>query len=453
MSPQRIPKKAEKIREIAQATVFNEAVGPDHPFFIDFSGHRGDFDDLSVYRSLNVYNDEKGDYAFDANLNSLEKVLLFLGGMRGSGKSSELAKYAKVLNTTKCFFVVVCNVDKQLNINNLDYIDVVLLQLENLLIKLKEEGIHPEGTQMIPLESWFKKLDKDFERLNKGLPLVKADAEIGTSPFLDLFGISAKFKLGVTGDKTQADAIRTLFRNNFSNFASLFNDFLEAVHYQLRKVRKGNEVLFIIDGLEKTMTAEVRKKIVIDDSYQLEQIKAYTLFTLPLELFKERNRLTQFAKVNIFPFIKVKDQQGEILSDALNIFKQFIEKRLDKALFESEDLINRFIEYSGGSPRQLLRIIKETAVNKFVTDKLTEQAFNDTIRQMSEADSSYITAPMLQKLKEIEALNKENKDIVYDGVLQELLENGHIMEYNAGSFKRVNPLIENSNRYKQAMQA
>jgi hypothetical protein len=211
--------------------------------------------------------------------------------------------------------------------------------------------------------------------------------------------------------------------------------------------------LFIIDGLEKTMTAEVRKKIVIDDSYQLEQIKAYTLFTLPLELFKERNRLTQFAKVNIFPFIKVKDRQGEILTDALKIFKQFIEKRLDKALFESEDLINRFIEYSGGSPRQLLRIIKETAVNKFVTDKLTEQAFNDTIRQMSEADSSYITAPMLQKLKEIEAFNKENKEIVYDSVLQELLENGHIMEYNAGSFKRVNPLIENSNRYKQAMQA
>lgn len=41
MSPQRIPKKAEKIREIAQATALNEAVGPGHPFFIDFSGHRG----------------------------------------------------------------------------------------------------------------------------------------------------------------------------------------------------------------------------------------------------------------------------------------------------------------------------------------------------------------------------------------------------------------------------
>ncbi|MEM9985601.1 MAG: hypothetical protein AAF804_10970, partial [Bacteroidota bacterium] len=104
-------RKATKLEEIDQAVKFNEPVGPDHPFYTDFSQVRGDFREKVVYRILNV-SVKNSSFSFDPGLNSGEKKLFFLGGMRGSGKTSELTKYAKNLHQPACFFVVTCNIEE-----------------------------------------------------------------------------------------------------------------------------------------------------------------------------------------------------------------------------------------------------------------------------------------------------------------------------------------------------
>ncbi len=52
-------KKAEQLAEVNQALNFDEPVGPDHPFFTDFSDVRGDFEERVVYANLNV--DQEGE--------------------------------------------------------------------------------------------------------------------------------------------------------------------------------------------------------------------------------------------------------------------------------------------------------------------------------------------------------------------------------------------------------
>ena len=66
--------------------------------------------------------------------------------------------------------------------------------------------------------------------------------------------------------------------------------------------------MFVVDGLEKTMSANVRRKIVIDESNRIRQIKANTIFTLPIELMRDRNKLIMFSTVVCFPFIKLIEQ-------------------------------------------------------------------------------------------------------------------------------------------------
>ena len=55
--------------------------------------------------------------------------------MRGSGKTSELAKYAQKLENKDGFFCVTCNIDVDLDINDLEYMDILILQMQNLIIQ------------------------------------------------------------------------------------------------------------------------------------------------------------------------------------------------------------------------------------------------------------------------------------------------------------------------------
>ncbi|MCB0579551.1 MAG: hypothetical protein KDD10_09625 [Phaeodactylibacter sp.] len=87
-------KKAFKMDEIDAAVDKFNPVTPDHPFYTDFKNLRGDFQEREVMRILNVSRVD-GKYVFNQKANQYNKTLLFLAGMRGSGKTSELAKYAQ----------------------------------------------------------------------------------------------------------------------------------------------------------------------------------------------------------------------------------------------------------------------------------------------------------------------------------------------------------------------
>ena len=130
-------KQATTLEEIDQAVQFNEPIDSTHPFFTDFKDFRGEFEEKRIFKNLNVQ--KSGDqFTFDAALNTNNKTLLFLGGMRGSGKTSELAKYAHCLNHSECFLYVTCNIDKELDINELEYMNVLILQLEQLTKRIED---------------------------------------------------------------------------------------------------------------------------------------------------------------------------------------------------------------------------------------------------------------------------------------------------------------------------
>ena len=59
---------------------------------------------------------------------------------------------------------------------------------------------------------------------------------------------------------------------------------------------------------------------------------------------------------------------------------------------------------------------------------------------------------MLEKMKKIIENNRVGKDTLFDEVLQTMLENIYVMEYNSGSYKRINPILELSNLYQQYVQ-
>ncbi|MBP6825539.1 MAG: hypothetical protein KA165_03170 [Saprospiraceae bacterium] len=437
-------KKATKLAEINQAVNFDEPIGPDHPFFTDFSMVRGDFEEQIVYANLNVdINGER--LTFDPSINGQNKITFFLGGMRGSGKTSELQKYAKKLHHSDCFFCVTCNIDEELDLNNLEYMDILVFQLEKLTGALRENDIRVNSGAMKSLEKWFAETVTEVNRSITGEAGMTIGGEV-KADFWSILNIFSSLKAGMKGSIERATSVRSTLKNRFDDFASQFNLFVEEANAALRKKNLGKEILFIVDGLEKTMTTDTRRKIIMEETNRIRQIEAYTLFTLPIELMKERQILKRAFFVETFPFVKLLDKNDHRRTEAFDQFREFVYKRIEKNLFESEQVVEEAIYFSGGSPRELLIILKMANIHadraKGVIDKTS---LDRALLRLANQTAQYVTAPQWEKIKYV----AEHKSSDWDDTIQDLLERLLLMEYNDGNYKRPNPILQLSDAYRQ----
>jgi hypothetical protein len=447
-------KKAYHISEIDQAVNKFEPVPYGHEFYTDFDGVRGDFQMRQLCRIMNITR-EGDEYVFNADLNRNNKTFVFLAGMRGTGKTSELAKYAELFRGPKCFFTVVCNIDKELDMDKVQYMDVLIFQLQKLLELADAADVKVNEAIVDSMNKWFRERVREINTSLKASGSAEIEFDpgktgIGGRVLSALLGVTAKLKAGLQGSAERADKIRESFKNNFTDYAPKFNEFIEKVNLQLQKQGIAREVLFIIDGLEKTFTADQRRKLVLEESNRILKIKANTIFTLPVELIKEEAVIQQFSDVVIFPFIKVEERDGTLVNAALERYKEFVFKRIDKSLFESEAVIDKAIRYSGGSPLQLLRILETANWNLADGQEQIDMAAIDaSIARLANQIGRNVEEKEIALLRQLEKDLDQGKAIGFKKELQPLLEKNYVFEYNDGSYKAINPLVKASAYYQQ----
>lgn len=400
-----------------------------------------------IYRSLNVGR----GFIFNHNINRGNKTLLFLAGMRGSGKTSELERIAKNLHKSSCFFCITCNLDVGLDLNDMEYMDILLYQLERLFTELKEADLQMDNEIIGSLQKWFAERVDEVNRAIKNESGFEIEIKAGTPGLLTFLGLTTKLKNNLQGSKENAQKIRTVFKNNFTDFAKKVNEFFEWVNSVLRARAAAQEILFIVDGLEKTATLDIRKKIILEEANRIRQIKANTIFTLPVELMPETRRMEVNNNLVIsFPFVKIREKNDAIVEKAVERFLEFVYKRIGRSLFDSEETVRTAILYGGGSPREMLRILESAYL--YADDEATvldRKAIEKGVQKLAAQTAHYVSAKDLEKLKQLKEDNLDGKIIPYDEDCQMLLEKLIIMEYNDGNYKRVNPIVEASQLYKQ----
>jgi len=447
-------RKATHADEIDQALRLNEPVGPDHEFYTNFAGLRGEFEERVVYKALNVKVLDN-HFTYNAEVNSGNKSLVFLGGMRGTGKTSELFRYERNLHNPECFFVIFCRLDEDLNLNDMEYMDVLILQLEKLTAKLQENGIEADKGALESMYKWFDEQTKEYRNTLKGEAGLSAGAGLKKDGLLSqLLGLFAEVKASVTAGTERSTSVRRVLKNNFTPFKDKFNEFIEEATLAVRNANKGRDILFIVDGLEKTLTADIRKRLVIDESNKIRQIRGNTLFILPVELMKERQQLRQLTEfVTAFPNIKIQDRKGKDQKESMEKLLEFVYKRIDPSLFadnEKDQLVYEVIRYSGGNPRELLRILSyANFVMNEQLGKIDHNALQRGLKKLANETTEYLTPDDLPKLIELHENNQKNLQTPYDPIMDKLIEDVIIYEYNDGNFKRVNPVVELSEIYQQ----
>lgn len=441
--------KAMTLEAVDNAVRFTEPVTPGHPFFTEFSQVRGNFNERVIYRALNI---NTRNYKFNEQVNAANKSLVFLAGMRGSGKTTELNKIIAKINHPDAFFAVMCQLDDTANgldINDLEYMDILVFQLERLVAALDERKILIKDSIIGDLQEWYVEKIKEVNTSINREGGFEIEVGAKTPSLLSFLNISAALKGSLKGSKENATKIRSVLKQNFTAFSNRFNLFVERVNTQLRKDKQAKEILFIVDGLEKVATSDMRRKIVDDESNRIRQIKVNTIFTLPIDLFSLEPKLRHFSTIINFPFVKIVEKNGARVPNAIAAFREFTLKRIDASLFESEKVIEDAICYGGGSPRELLRVLEYAYLHSDDdATQLTMGALELGIKRLSAEYSRRLTSEELDQLRVLKERNEAGLPTTYDEAWQKMMEDITIMEYNEGTYKRVNPIVEVSEIYR-----
>lgn len=432
---------ARNMLEVIQVLDFNEPLEGGDPKYVRTEKGRGEFSFKNLLSDLGV------DVENEILSAPLDKSYNLFCGHNGCGKSTELLQLSDYLGERNIFFVLYLDCVKELDHNNLNYPDIMVAIAKRLLQELQESNIKIKQIYIQELNEWFSEKILKSEKLRDFALEIEAGMGAQASiPWLaKLFAkLTGKIKTGAT----YKEEIRREVRNSFSDFAASFNQLIKASESELKKKGKARKLLLIIDGTDK-LRDDDSQRLFIRDVDQLMQIQANFIYCAPIQLLYEGYEVQQKFDHYTLPMIKIYHKNSsEKYQPGFEVMKKMIYKRIDKSLFEDESVAEQLIEFSGGNPRLLLRLLKyarRASDMKQFRQKDVDKAIYDL-----KMDYWKFIEP-----EDYEILYKVDKGEIVGGSseqIRRLLLNLAILEYNSG-WRRSQPVIRSLKEYKKVADA
>lgn len=419
---------------------YDQPLEPGDDKFVDLAPARGEFNLQRLYSQLNVDN--------QGNLHKppLKQYILFTGH-RGCGKSTELLRIADHLHDPKRYYVVHLDCLETLDINNLKYSDVLLALAAALLKKLEtQHGISMEQVHLSRLENWYKERVVTHSKLRSMEAELKAGIKTKTGlPWLvELFAeLTNKISIG----STYRDELREVVRNNFTEFSDSFNQLIRAAEDKVRAQHLGERILFTVDGTDR-LDSEDAHKFFIEDVHQLTQIQSLFIYCAPINLLRASNQLNaSFGQTIRVPMLKVRDRDNQAIEANYATVRKLVYHRVPDYLFDDVDTLNYLIQYSGGHPRDLLRLLNIAIANQDneLIDRLAAE------RAVKELASDYRRIINSEEYERLVAIDNtpDAPDEFTDEISNTMLYNLILLEYNDYYWKS-HPVITTLAGYKKA---
>ena len=421
---------------------YNEPLQPGDALFVDTGKARGDYSLKRLYRELNV--DNQGI----AHAPPRKQYLLFTGH-RGCGKSTELLRVADYLHDPDRYYVVHLDCLEKLDINNLKYSDVLLALAAALLRKLKDEDqIRMEQVHLTNLEDWFRKKVETHTRLKEFSAEIKAGIKgEGGLPWLVNLYAELTSKIGI--GSSYREELRLVIRNGFTEFADSFNRLIRASEDKIRNIGLGKRILFTVDGTDR-LDSEDARQFFVDDVHQLTQINGLFIYCAPIHLLHEDNQLNaSFGQPFRLPMLKIRGRDNQPIPENYQVMRDLALRRIPAYLFDDLTTLDYLIQYSGGHPRDLLRLLN-VAINFAEEEQIDRAAAAKSVKQVANEYRRFINSTEYARLVEIDQ-NPDMPDDFTDEESSKMLYNLILLEYN-DYFWKSHPLIETLPGYIKAAQ-
>ncbi len=366
-----------------------------------------------------------------------------LAGHRGSGKSTELRRLqGKLESGPEKFFTVFCEILEDIEPNDVDFPDVLIA-----IIRQMAEQFH-KRLEIRLKPGYFKQRWEEIKNL-LGSDVDFTTAELGVG--------LAKFSAAIKSSPNTRLEIRKNLEPRTNSWIDAANDVISDAALKLSK-KNYVGLAIIVDGLDK-MTLRPHPKVgcstaeylFAERHAQLTAFNCHLIYTMPIALAyscRERDiaNLYGCAAPPVVPMTMIFDATGRKNKAGFDKFRDLIRRRLKKAgakendVFDNNSTRNKIIEYSGGQPRELITLIRDSIIEAELPitlsaiEKVARKARHAYARQLRQEHWAII-----EQVRRDHALRrKEENDLLY----MELLDNRAILQYeNGGEWYGLNPLL------------
>jgi hypothetical protein len=390
-------------------------------------------------------------------------------GSRGSGKSTFLLHLERDLENEGIFTPIHINLDPSLEAD-CDYSDLFLWMVDEIARQFKDRKHPVDDAELSKVSVWFAEtsLSKATDwKKEIGLESQTEGSVGGGIPSIFSFKLLSRLKSMISGSETSRREIRQKLQNYASELRERMNDFLDHAREVLRKAGKPARLLLVQDNLDRIRPREKAQKLFDGGGDMLMDIRADIIYTAPLALNLAPLDISRIVgHVFTMPNVKVRLRNGKPHKPGIDGLVVLIGKRMSLDLvFENEKVVRYLADKSGGSVRDLIRLLDEAQLEAQVAGKdrvdmasakaaVWKTALNYT-RLLSPASVYYpILADIHRTKREFNpAEGKATVASVADarGFFAELLGNGSVLEYNGDdSWYDVHPAVCETEQFKDA---
>jgi hypothetical protein len=361
-------------------------------------------------------------------------------GHRGSGKSTELLQLKGELEQQN-YVVVFLDVEKLLDLAEITYQDVLLTIATGVVETMEQLNIHLDEKLLEDLKIWFadKVITQVYAREEKATLQAKLEA-IAKIPFVKLM---AELRGEVSSASGRREEVRQTLEKELRVFIAKLNDLLIAARSKIKKNGK-TDLVIIVDGLEKMHyrilpnNETSYSNLFIRHSEQLNSPETHIIYTVPIALAFNSNLGNEFSGgVFVVPMVKYQKPEGQAL------LKTLINQRMIPSLFDNSTTQDKLIAASGGSMRDLFRLIRFSIENSngIITEANAKMAIQLLAKEYDRfAKNDYID--LLQKVADKQILPTDNS-ATYEQVLNLRL----VHEYENGErWADVHPILYHISR-------
>lgn len=430
------------------------AVNPDVPLYegeadpryVDLTDVRGG-DDLAALITRRIRRSDRPP--------SPAPIKLLFTGHRGCGKTTELFRLKRKLEE-QGYFVVYFDVEEELDIADVSYLDVLVTLAQETERQLRESEVMAIELKPELLENiarWFgttiitEEAGRDVERA------LGAEFELGAeSPAFVLAKMLAKVKGEIKSSSKQRHVYRNQLERNVWDLITNVNLLLNDARVRLEQ-RGSAGLVVIVDGLEKVIYREIGEEkrssheiLFVEHGEQLKAPNCHIIYTVPLSLLFDRNITQVFPDgYRLVPMVKINEEDGGKCDAGREALYQVIANRLNvEAIFESAGLVRRLVEMSGGHVRDLLRLVRygfdhtDERVEPAHVERACQRLVNEYDRLVRDKDLPY--------LHQVHRERRAPTDADYSLLLFNLL----VLEYcNGQPWADVHPAVQTTRKFKE----
>lgn len=374
-------------------------------------------------------------------------ISLLFAGHRGIGKTTELRRLKAKLEASDKgrppFHVIFVDATAYLDINDIDFPDLLAVLAGQVLTALREDGIPGFSTFSV----YVKHVWDDFKSL-LGSEVVLKEAEVEV-PF-------GKVGLEFRNQPTRRQLLREKLESLTTDLLEASNKVLDEAQVQLQNQGKAGLVL-IVDGLDKIVrrplpnNSNTHDRLFIDRAEQLTGLRASTVYTVPISLlYTARHKILEdcFGVSNKpIPMIPLRDDRGASIapkSKGMTKLMDLLKARCAaagvtiKEAFETDDVHVKLREISGGHPRRLLALLC-SAANRLDALPITKAALEQAIRDAVNSAQREVPEAYREKLK---AFREPSDEMPNDDDHQEMLFLLWVFEYlDDKPWYEINPIV------------